>query len=137
MGLVATMARVALKHAFGDSNDGKNSLIARSHGMATRIAKLWLRSGGKLLGPTESCMVFLDIKDAEISVTELEILALEHGLVIKLQRLVVHYRQYLLGRDNPTLTCFAEISEEAIHRIENLFRNIAVRKCERREKIRK
>lgn len=93
MGLLATMARTALKHTFVDGNDGRKSLIARSHGMAMRIAELWLRSGGKLLGPTETCMVFLDIKDSGLTVTELEKLAFEHGLLIKLQRLVIHYRQ--------------------------------------------
>lgn len=37
-------------------------------------------------------MVFLDIRDAGISRTHLEELSMQYGLVIKNERLVVHYR---------------------------------------------
>lgn len=93
-GIITAMARVSVRDTFGDGVDGKNSLLAQGHHKAKRIADLWVRSGGKLLGPTETCMVFLDIKDAGLSKDELISMAEEHGLKLAHLRLVVHYRMY-------------------------------------------
>ncbi|KEF63161.1 threonine aldolase [Exophiala aquamarina CBS 119918] len=97
-GVLTAMARVSVRATFGTGADGKGSLLARSHQNALHIAELWVRSGGKLLGPTETCMVFLDIKDAGISRSRLEELSAQHGLVIKNERLVVHYRVSLKSK---------------------------------------
>jgi threonine aldolase len=92
-GILTAMARVALKETFGEGIDGRDSLIARSHLRAKHITECWVKSGGKLLGPTETNMVWLDIKAARLPRKELEKMAAEQGLVIKAERLVVHYRK--------------------------------------------
>jgi threonine aldolase len=99
-GMLAAMAHVAFKDTFGHGIDGRDSLMAQSHRNAARVAELWLRSGGKLLGPTETNMVFLDLEDARISIPELAKLASEYGLLINKQRLVVHYRKFPLTTTN-------------------------------------
>ncbi|EXJ77829.1 threonine aldolase [Capronia epimyces CBS 606.96] len=104
-GVLTAMARVSFIDTFGGRVDGKGSLLLRGHQNAKHLADLWVRLGGKLLGPTETCMVFLDLKDIALSRTELEKMALDHGLIIKNERLVVHY----------------QISDEAVRRIEKLF----------------
>lgn len=91
-GVLTSMARVAFRETFGDG--GKSSLLARSHRNAKHVADLWQRCGGKLLGPAETCMVFIDLKSAGTSVGDFIKLASEHGLVVSNQRLVVHYRKY-------------------------------------------
>ncbi|KAN0099807.1 hypothetical protein V8E51_013582 [Hyaloscypha variabilis] len=52
---------------------------------------MWLKSGGKLIGPTETSMVFLDLEDAQLPLPQLIKMSSEHGLKIRHQRLVVHY----------------------------------------------
>jgi len=105
-GVLTAMARVSVRVTFGIGVDGKGSLLARAHQNAKNIAELWVRSGGKLLGPTETCMVFLDIKDAGVSRSRLEELSSQHGLVIKNERLVVHYRGSLKSKldDGPLIS---------------------------------
>lgn len=121
-GVLTAMARVSVRSTFGTGPDWKGSLLARSHQNAKHIAEIWVRSGGKLLGPTETCMVFLNIKHAGISRNSLEELSTQYGLVIKNERLVVHYRGLFKTRfDDDVLTSFTEISDEAIRRIESLF----------------
>jgi threonine aldolase len=90
--VLTAMAQVSVRDTFGEGASGKGSLLARSHRNAKYIAELWVGSGGKLLGPTETCMVFLNIKDAGLTRNKLEEMSAEHGLVIKNERLVVHYR---------------------------------------------
>lgn len=92
-GIITAMARVSVRDTFGEGPGGRNSLLAHTHRNAKRIANHWLRSGGKLLSPTETCMVYLDIKDAGLSRSALVNMANEHGLKLANQRLVVHYRR--------------------------------------------
>lgn len=92
-GILTAMARVAFHDTFGGAIDGKGSLLAQAQRYAKRLADFWLQSGGKLLGPTQTCMVFLDLKAADLSRSTLEKMAQEHGVIIKNERLVVHYRQ--------------------------------------------
>lgn len=92
-GIITAMAHIAFKDTFGGGIDGKGSLLAKAHHNAKRLAEFWVQSGGKLLGPTETCQVFLDIKDACLSRSDLERMSKEHGLIIKNERLVVHYRR--------------------------------------------
>ena len=92
-GVLTAMARVSFQHTFGGRVDGEGSLLLRGHQRAKHLAEVWVGHGGKLRGPTETCMVFLNIRDVGLSQTELEKMALKHGLVIKNERLVVHYRK--------------------------------------------
>jgi threonine aldolase len=91
-GVLTAMARVSFRDTFGGRVDGQGSLLVRGHQNAKRVADAWVRHGGKLLGPAETCMVFLNLKDIRLSRPDLERMALEHGLIIKNERLVVHYR---------------------------------------------
>lgn len=134
-GILAAMAHVAFKQTFGDGIDGKDSLLTQSHRNATRVAELWLKSGGKLLGPTETSMVLLDLESANLPLAEFQRLALEHGLLVRSQRLVVHYRQYFISKIFQTkLKILIEISEEAIQRIAKLFTAIGGRTLSKSEK---
>lgn len=99
-GIITAMAHIAFKDTFGGGIDGKGSLLAQAHANAKQLAEFWVQSGGKLLGPAETCMVFIDIKDARLSRSDLEKMAKEHGLIIKNERLVVHYRKYLCESHN-------------------------------------
>ncbi|KIX93399.1 uncharacterized protein Z520_10818 [Fonsecaea multimorphosa CBS 102226] len=92
-GVLTAMARVAFRDTFGGRVDGKGSLLLGAHQKAKHLAQVWVGHGGKLLGPTETCMVFLNFKDIGLSRPELEKMALEYGLIIKNERLVVHYRK--------------------------------------------
>lgn len=92
-GVLTAMARIALNETFGDRADGRGSVLATCHQKARQIAELWVRSGGKLLKPTETCMVFLDLQSAGLSKADLVSMASEHGLRIMNERLVVHHRK--------------------------------------------
>ncbi|KEF57881.1 threonine aldolase [Exophiala aquamarina CBS 119918] len=93
-GILTAMARVALFEIFGDGADGQHSVLATCHQKAAQIAELWVRSGGKLLKPAETCMVFLDLQSAGLSKPDLVSMAAEQGLRIMSERLVVHHRKY-------------------------------------------
>lgn len=92
-GVLTAMARVALIEIFGERADGKGSVLAKCHQNARHIAELWVRSGGKLLKPTETCMVWLDLEAAALSRAKLVSMASEQGLKITNERLVVHHRK--------------------------------------------
>lgn len=93
MGVLTSMARVALTETFGTRPDGKGSLMADNHRNARRIAEYWTQSGGKLSKPTDTCMVWLDHEAAGLSRTDLVRMASEHGLKFQNERLVVHHRE--------------------------------------------
>lgn len=92
-GMLTAMARVSFEETFGGRVDGKGSLLARGHRVAKHIAEDWVRHGGKLLSPSETCMVFLDLKDIGLSRPELRRMSEKVGLDIRTERLVVHYRR--------------------------------------------
>ncbi len=94
-GVLTAMAQVAFRDTFGGGIDGKGSLLARAHQNAKKLADFWMQCGGKLLGPTETCQVFLDLEHARLPVEDLVKMSADHGVKIMNQRLMVHYRKNL------------------------------------------
>ncbi|KAF2174981.1 hypothetical protein K469DRAFT_703463 [Zopfia rhizophila CBS 207.26] len=99
-GVVAAPARVAVEETF---LGGK---LSQSHENAKKIEKMWVELGGKTKYPVDTNMVWLDIEAHEIVQDEWIVLAEKYGLRMIGGRLVVHY----------------QIGEEAIERLEQLFR---------------
>lgn len=92
-GVLTSMARVGLSEVFGGRADGKGSPLVRCHQIAKQISELWIQSGGKLLNPTETCMIWLDLEAACLSTVDLVRMSSEFGLTIRSERLVVHHRK--------------------------------------------
>ena len=96
-GVVAAPARVAVEETF---LGGK---LAQSHKNAQAIAKMWTDLGGRLLLPTDTNMVFLDLE--QVGLDRWHKLTSKHGLKVRGVRLVVHY----------------QIGDEAIERLGRVF----------------
>lgn len=101
-GVVAAPARVAVEETF------LGGLLKGSHGKARQVANMWEEMGGRLANPTETNMVWLDLKAAGISKSDFIALALEHRIRTMGGRLVVHY----------------QIGDEAVSRLQNLMKAV-------------
>jgi threonine aldolase len=101
-GVVAAPARVAVEETF---LGGK---LAQSHRNAQAIAKMWAELGGKMKYPVETNMVWLDIAANRIELNRFIEVGEKYGLRLMGERLVVHY----------------QIGEEAIRRVERLFKEV-------------
>ncbi|KHN97623.1 alanine racemase [Metarhizium album ARSEF 1941] len=103
-GVVCSAARVAVEDTFlGRKLEG-------AHARARQIARVWEGHGGRLLYPVETNMVWLDVDAAGMSEQEFVDKGEAFGLKLMGRRLVVHY----------------QIGEEAIRRLEDLFRSCLV-----------
>jgi len=117
-GVVTAAARVAFDETFGTGSNGEGGLLRGSHGMAKRIAELWVGMGGMLSKPTETNMVWIDLEAAGWSDEEFVELGKEYGLRLLGGRLVVHY----------------QIGEEAVERLEKVLEVVIVGKSKGNEK---
>lgn len=113
-GVVTAAARVAVDETFGKGPNGEGGLLKKSHITAKKIASIWTGMGGKLDNPTETNMVWLDLKDVGCSGPDFVELAKENGLRVLSSkgRLVVHY----------------QISDEAVDRLEQVMKVLISRK---------
>lgn len=91
-GVVTAAAKVAVEETFGRAQDGSDGLLRGSHVRAKEIANMWVKLGGKLEQPTDTNMVWVDLKAAGVSVEEWRELGLEQGLKLGSGRMVVHYQ---------------------------------------------
>ncbi|EFW21582.1 hypothetical protein D8B26_001756 [Coccidioides posadasii str. Silveira] len=91
-GIIAAAARVAVEETFGSGPCGEGGKLRASHTNAKRIADMWVRKGGKLVSPTETNMVWLDLAASEVSCNAWEELGQREGLQLMGNRLVVHYQ---------------------------------------------
>ncbi|KAF2705064.1 hypothetical protein K504DRAFT_471963 [Pleomassaria siparia CBS 279.74] len=98
-GVVAAPARVAVEETF---LSGK---LAKTHGTAKVIAKLWTDMGGKLSYPVDTNMVWLDLKSSGIELNRWIELGDKYGVKIRGGRLVIHY----------------QIGDEAVERLKQVF----------------
>ncbi|EPE31495.1 PLP-dependent transferase [Glarea lozoyensis ATCC 20868] len=112
-GVVTAAARVAVDETFGKSPNGEDGILKKSHGTAKRIAEIWTRLGGKLAQPTETNMVWFDLRDANCSGNGFVEIGKQHGLrLLAGGRLVVHY----------------QISNEAVQKLELALKDIVAKK---------
>lgn len=101
-GVVAAPARVAVEETF---LGGK---LAESHQNAKKIAGIWENLGGKMMYPVDTNMVWLDIESHGIDLNNFIEVGEKYGVRTRGGRLVVHY----------------QIGEEAIERLEKLFKEV-------------
>ena len=88
-GPLAACAYTALKKTF------EGGLLEKPQKLALDISTFWEKEcGGKLLHPTKTNMVLLDLSNQGFTLEDLRAKAKERGLLISRERLVVHYRMY-------------------------------------------
>ena len=108
MGVLTSAARVAVDENFGKDPNGKDGKLKHSHDIARKVSAIWEQLGGRLANPTQTNMVWLDLKSAGISNPEFVALGKENGLKVHSGRLVVHY----------------QISDEAVSALEGLMKEV-------------
>lgn len=90
-GLLTACAFTSVKNTF------EAGLLEKPQKIAREIAGFWEKCcRGKILYPTETNMVWLDLSNQSFTMDDLCARAKERGLFISKQRLVVHYRTYYL-----------------------------------------
>jgi threonine aldolase len=112
VGVLTAAARVAVDETFGEDPNGQTGLLKTSHVTAKKIADIWTGLGGKLTKPTETNMVWLDLKNAGVSDSDFVDLGRTKGLKFLGGRLVVHY----------------QISDAAVTALERLMKDIVSKK---------
>lgn len=85
-GVISAAARTALEETFFG---GK---LQQTHVLARRLADKWESLGGKLSVPTETNMVWLDVKASGVNAEDIVKLAAEKGIKTFGTRIVVHYQ---------------------------------------------
>lgn len=85
-GILSAAARTAVEETF------LGGRLQETHQKAKRIAASWERLGGKLSAPTETNMVWLDLKAAGVDPAEYIKLAKANGIQTWGPRTVIHYQ---------------------------------------------
>ncbi|KAJ4532686.1 hypothetical protein HRR80_001283 [Exophiala dermatitidis] len=91
-GVISAAAKVAVDEAFGKGPRGQGGKLRDSHARARKVANMWRDKGGKLAKPVETNMVWLDLKDVNVSIPRFVEIAAAQGLKTSGGRLVVHYQ---------------------------------------------
>ncbi|RYO85769.1 hypothetical protein DL766_008544 [Monosporascus sp. MC13-8B] len=108
-GVVAAPARVAVDVTFGRGPGGEGGLLRATHETARRVARTWEALGGRLAAPVHTNMVWLDLGSLGCGAARFEELGREAGLRLAGNRIITHY----------------QIGEEAVRRLEGVFRRVA------------
>jgi len=96
VGILAAAAREAVLENFGPGDiytcmDGiGRGALKTAHEMAARIAHMWTARGGKLLRPTETNMVWLDLGRLGVTAVTVNAMAMRRGVLLAAPRVVVH-----------------------------------------------
>ncbi|KAL1626922.1 hypothetical protein SLS54_002460 [Diplodia seriata] len=85
-GVVSAAARTAVEEQFVGGR------LVRTHEQARRLAEKWEGLGGVLSVPTETNMVWLDVKKSGVEAADIMRLAAEKGIKTFGTRIVVHYQ---------------------------------------------
>ncbi|KAF4468173.1 threonine aldolase [Fusarium albosuccineum] len=110
-GVVTSAGRVAIEQTFGSSPDGAGGPLKASHETARKVDALWTGMGGKIDEPTETNMVWLDLKAAGCSEKRFIEIGKEAGLKFMCNRLVTHYQ-------------VAQNEEEVLRRLKIVFEKV-------------
>lgn len=89
-GIISAAARVAVEQGFGI--DGRTGCLKECHMLAANLAERWVAGGGKLVWPTETNMIWLDLGSIGLNVSTWVSMAREHGINLNGARLVIHYQ---------------------------------------------
>ncbi|KAF5026295.1 hypothetical protein F66182_1616 [Fusarium sp. NRRL 66182] len=91
-GVLTSAGRIAIEETFGTSPDGQDGPLRASHETARKVDALWTSMGGKIDEPTETNMVWLDLRATGCSVQRFIEIGKEVGLKFMSSRLVTHYQ---------------------------------------------
>ncbi|KAK4121269.1 hypothetical protein N657DRAFT_665561 [Parathielavia appendiculata] len=92
MGVLAAAAREALLENFGPGDVDVRGVLGAVHGMAAAVARMWTDRGGRLLRPTETNMVWLDLASAGVTAEMLNAVGTRSGILISAPRIVLHHQ---------------------------------------------
>lgn len=110
-GLLTAAAKVAVTETFGVQPDGSDGWLARTHALAKQVEALWTGSGGKLLHPVHTNMVWVDLEAAGCGAARFVEFGREEGLSLLGGRVVVHYQ-------------VAQRADEVLPRLERVFERV-------------
>jgi len=99
-GILAAAAREAVLENFGPGGVDVKCTLQVAHRMAKEVSRMWAERGGKLLRPTETNIVWLDLGAAETSAEVLSEMGVEGGILLAGPRIVLHHQitaEALLG----------------------------------------
>lgn len=89
-GMLAAAAREAVLENFGPGIVDVRGVLKAAHDTAAGIAAMWTSRGGKLLRPTETNMVWLDLVSVGVTAKTLNAMAMRRGVLLAAPRVVVH-----------------------------------------------
>jgi threonine aldolase len=92
IGVLAAAARGAVLENFGPGDVDVRGVLGTAHGMAAAVARMWTDKGGKLLRPTETNMVWLDLESAGVTAEILNDLGMRHSILLAAPRIVFHHQ---------------------------------------------
>ncbi|KAK0650997.1 pyridoxal phosphate-dependent transferase [Cercophora newfieldiana] len=110
-GVLAAAAREAVMENFGPGGTDVMGTLQLVHSMAKKVSWMWTRRGGKLLRPTETNIVWLDLAAAGTSADVLGGMGVEKGILLAAPRIVLHH----------------QISADALASLEHIFDMVLVR----------
>ncbi|KAK4233200.1 alanine racemase [Achaetomium macrosporum] len=92
MGVLAAAAREAVLENFGPGDVDVRGVLGAAHGMAAAVARMWTDRGGRLLRPTETNMVWLDLASAGVTAERLNEMGMRSGIFTAAPRIVLHHQ---------------------------------------------
>ena len=110
-GVLAAAAREAILENFGPGGTDVTGTLCVAHALAKEVSRMWTGRGGKLLRPTETNMVWLDLEAAGTSADVFCKLGMESGILLAGPRIVLHH----------------QISADAMASMEHIFDDLLVR----------
>ncbi|KXX74386.1 Alanine racemase TOXG [Madurella mycetomatis] len=112
VGVLAAAAREAVLENFGPGPADTRGAFGTAHDMAGTAARWWTDRGGKLIRPTETNMVWLDLAAAGVTAEALNYRAMRSGILLAAPRIVFHH----------------QICAKAMASLEQLFDDVLVRR---------
>jgi|SRR6478735_5978805 threonine aldolase len=110
-GVLTSAGRIAIEQTFGKSPNGQDGPLKASHEMARKVDDLWTSMGGTIDEPTETNMVWLNLKATGCSVKRFIEIGADAGLKFMSSRLVTHYQ-------------VAQNEEEVLRRLKIVFEKV-------------
>ncbi|KAK1759752.1 alanine racemase [Echria macrotheca] len=91
-GVLAAAAMEAVLENFGPGDVDVCRVIQGGHSAAAEVSNMWTARGGKLLRPTETNMVWLDLAAAGVAAETVSDMASRRGVLLAAPRVVLHHQ---------------------------------------------
>ncbi|KAK4149848.1 alanine racemase [Chaetomidium leptoderma] len=91
-GVLAAAAREAVLENFGPGDTDARGVFGATHGMAETVTRMWTDRGGKLVRPTETNIVWLDLAGIGVTSRTLNDMGMRSGILIAAPRIVLHHQ---------------------------------------------